>query len=79
MMAEPFGLPPKEYSYRCSECKTEILVNEAVIDAEIGMARFRVREKITLHSCISFSGHFCPIFNRRILYVAQATLAVQLI
>lgn len=36
----PFGSPPKEYKYRCSVCKTEIEVNEAVIDAEIGMAKF---------------------------------------
>ncbi len=26
--------------------------------------RLRVREKITLHSRISFSGHLCPIFTR---------------
>ncbi|MGR3318296.1 MAG: hypothetical protein ACUZ8O_07410 [Candidatus Anammoxibacter sp.] len=36
----PFGPPPEEYSYRCPDCKTEILVNEAIIDAEIGMAKF---------------------------------------
>ncbi len=36
----PFGPPPKEYKYRCSVCRTEIEVNEAVIDAEIGMAKF---------------------------------------
>ncbi len=38
----------------------------------------RAREKITLHSCISFSGHLCPIFIRRILNVALAMFAVQL-
>ncbi len=35
-----------------------------------------VHEKITLHSCIPFSGHFCPIFNCQILNAAQAALAV---
>jgi hypothetical protein len=39
-MEEPFGPPPKEYKYRCSVCKTELLVNEAIIDAGIGMAQF---------------------------------------
>ena len=37
---EPFGPPPKKYKYRCPECGTELLVNEAVVDAEIGMAKF---------------------------------------
>ena len=32
-MEEPFGHPPKEYNYRCSVCGTELLVNEAIIDA----------------------------------------------
>jgi len=35
----PFGPPPKEYNYRCSVCKTELLVNEAIIDVGIGMAK----------------------------------------
>ena len=39
-MGEPFGPPPKEYNYRCSVCGTELLVNEAIIDAGIGMAKF---------------------------------------
>ena len=39
-MEEPFGPPPKEYNYRCSVCGTELLVNEAIIDAGIGMAKF---------------------------------------
>jgi ribosomal protein S27E len=30
-----------EYPYRCTVCGTELLVNEAVIDAGIGMAQFR--------------------------------------
>ena len=36
----PFGPPPKEYSYRCSQCECEMLVNEAIIDVEIGIAEF---------------------------------------
>ncbi|MEW6379698.1 MAG: hypothetical protein AB1611_08815 [bacterium] len=32
---ELFGLPPKEYNYRCSMCGMELLVNEATV--EIGM------------------------------------------
>jgi ribosomal protein S27E len=38
---EPFGPPPMEYPYRCTVCGTEVLVNEAIIDAGIGMAKFR--------------------------------------
>ena len=37
---DPFGPPPEEYNYRCSACGTELLVNEAIIDAGIGMAKF---------------------------------------
>ena len=36
----PFGPPPKEYNYRCPLCKTEIKVNEAIVDVGIGMAKF---------------------------------------
>ena len=36
----PFGAPPEEYNYRCSLCQFEIGVNEAIIDAEIGSAKF---------------------------------------
>lgn len=36
----PFGPPPKEYNYRCSICGIELLVNEAVVDAGIRMAKF---------------------------------------
>ena len=28
----PFGPPPEEYKYRCSQCKYEMWVNEAIID-----------------------------------------------
>jgi hypothetical protein len=37
----PFGPPPEEYLYRCAVCGEELLVNEAIIDAAIGMAKFR--------------------------------------
>ena len=30
-----------EYPYRCTVCGMEVLVNEAIIDAGIGMAKFR--------------------------------------
>jgi hypothetical protein len=38
---EPFGPPPMEYPYRCAVCGTELLVNEAIIDVGIGMAKFQ--------------------------------------
>ena len=38
---EPFGPPPIEYLYRCAICGEETLVNEAIIDAGIGMAKFQ--------------------------------------
>ena len=37
----PFGPPPEEYLYRCPVCGTELLVNEAIIDVGIGMAKFQ--------------------------------------
>ncbi|GJQ50843.1 hypothetical protein KsCSTR_25710 [Candidatus Kuenenia stuttgartiensis] len=39
-MEEPFGPLPEEYKYRCSVCNKELLVNEAIVDAGIGMAKF---------------------------------------
>ena len=36
----PFGPPPEQYSYRCLQCNCEMEVNEAIIDVEIGMAKF---------------------------------------
>lgn len=38
---EPCGPSPIEYPYRCPVCGTELLVNEAIIDAGIGMAKFQ--------------------------------------
>jgi hypothetical protein len=38
---EPFGPPPIEYPYRCLACGTELLVNEAIIDVGMGMAKFQ--------------------------------------
>jgi len=40
-MDEPFGPPPEEYLYRCPGCGAEMLVNEAIIDVGIGMAKFQ--------------------------------------
>src|SRR6266446_1600678 len=40
-MDEPFGPPPIEYLSRCSVCGEEMLVNEAIIDVGIGMAKFQ--------------------------------------
>ena len=37
----PFGPPPEEYLYRCPVCGEEMLVNEAIIDVAIGVAKFR--------------------------------------
>jgi len=39
----PFGPPPTEYNYRCSQCDCEMLVNEAIIDVEVGIAEFEGR------------------------------------
>ena len=36
----PFGPPPEEYNYRCSQCKYEMEVNEAIIDVEIAKTEF---------------------------------------
>ena len=38
---EPFGPPPEECLYRCSVCDEERLVNEAIIDVAVGVAKFR--------------------------------------
>src|SRR5436305_14501961 len=38
---EPCGPSPIEYPYRWPVCGTELLVNEAIIDAGIGMAKFQ--------------------------------------
>ncbi len=38
---ESFGPPPIEYPYRCTVCGMDLLVNEVIIDAGIGMAKFQ--------------------------------------
>jgi hypothetical protein len=38
---KPFGPSPIEYLYRCPVCGLELLVNEAIIDVGIGMAKFQ--------------------------------------
>jgi len=35
----PFGPPPEEYSYRCSQCGYEMEVNEIIIDFEVARAK----------------------------------------
>jgi hypothetical protein len=37
----PFGPPVEEYLYRCSACGAEWLVDEIIVDAAVGMAKFR--------------------------------------
>jgi len=39
----PFGPPPEEYNYRCSQCDYEMAVNEAIIDVEIWKPEFEGR------------------------------------
>ena len=39
----PFGPPPEEYNYRCSHCRYEMKVNEAIIAVEIAKAEFEGR------------------------------------
>ena len=34
----PFGPPPEEYSYRCSQCGHEMEVNEVIIDFELALS-----------------------------------------
>jgi len=36
----PFGPAPELYSYRCSQCKHKMEVNEVIIDVEIDRAIF---------------------------------------
>jgi hypothetical protein len=37
----PFGPPVEEYLYRCSACGAEWLVDDVIVDAAVGMAKFR--------------------------------------
>ncbi len=36
----PFGPPPEEYLFNCSHCNHEYKVDEVIIDAAIGWAKF---------------------------------------
>lgn len=36
----PFGPPPNYYNYRCSNCKNNCKINEAIVDAAVGWAKF---------------------------------------
>jgi hypothetical protein len=40
-LAEPFDLPPSAYPYRCPVCGTALWVNEAIMDVDMGMAKFQ--------------------------------------
>jgi hypothetical protein len=46
----PFGPPIDEYLYRCSACGAEWLVDEVIVDAAVGMAKFRGEYEGTLPS-----------------------------
>jgi len=37
----PFGPHVEEYLYRCSACGAEWLVDDVMVDAAVGMAKFR--------------------------------------
>ena len=63
----PFGLPPEEYSYRCSNCNYEMLVNEAIIDVEIGIAEF---EGLWYEGFMPLLG--CPRCNQETMEYARA-------
>ncbi len=62
MMEEdlPFGGPPEEYSYRCSNCSYEEKVNEAIIDVEMYQAEF---EENVAEDFMPVLG--CPGCNKR--------------
>jgi len=36
----PFGPPPEQYNYRCSNCLHEYTVNEAIVDTAVVWSRF---------------------------------------
>ncbi|MBM9515035.1 hypothetical protein [Desulfogranum marinum] len=59
----PFGPPPEEYNYRCSLCQFEIGVNEAIIDAEIGSAKF---------NGYYYDG-FMPVCNCRLTFESKSS------
>ena len=62
----PFGPPPEEFSYRCSHCKHEMKVNEAIIDVEIAKAVF---EGACYEEFMPILG--CPNCNREAMEYAE--------
>ena len=62
----PFGPPPEEYHYRCSHCRYEMKVNEAIIDAEIAKAEFEGRN---VEGFMPLLG--CPRCNREAMEYAE--------
>ena len=62
----PFGPPPEEYHYRCSHCRYEMKVNEAIIDAEIAKAEFEGRN---MEGFMPLLG--CPRCNREAMEYAE--------
>ena len=63
----PFGPPPEEYNYRCSQCRYEMEVNEAIIDVEIGMAKFDGSYHVGFMPILG-----CPNCNRETMEYARA-------
>ena len=63
----PFGPPPEEYLYRCSQCRYEMDVNEAIIDVEIGMAKFDGSYHVGFMPVLG-----CPNCNRETMEYAGA-------
>ncbi len=61
----PFGPPPEEYLYRCSQCRHEMDVNEAIIDVEIGMAKFHGSYHVGFMPTLG-----CPNCNRETMEYA---------
>ena len=63
----PFGPPPEEYHYRCSQCRHEMDVNEAIIDVEVGMAKFDRTYHVGFMPILG-----CPNCNRETMEYAGA-------
>ena len=62
----PFGPPPEEYLYRCSQCQYEMNVNEAIIDVEVAIAEFEGRN---VKGFMPILG--CPQCNRETMEYAH--------
>ena len=63
----PFGPPPEYYNYRCSNCRFEEEVNEAIIDAAIGWAQFEKRYHKGWMPTLG-----CPVCNREAMEYVKA-------